>query len=436
MLMYLDIITILHFFCTIIEVLAVERLMGVFFQKRKTKLPVVICSYLLFSVGSLLVAMFLLDAIPNTLSIAIGVTLILVITLNYESSVKRRIIAIASIVVLSYVTAIFAATFVIFVPVFSGVYEKNVFQIFSCLLLYLVALVLRRLRHIKNNAVVFPRFWIFILIVPILTSLMVFFYTIDLDAVGSIFLGSILLTANVIPFYLFDALSASYGEKMKSALHSQEKEYYLAQCHLMQESMDEAKSIRHDMKTHFATLKGYVADNEMAANYLNRLLGDIEESKIYADTGNIAFDSIINFKLRNAKENNINVDIKTLIPLSLDVEVADIVTILGNLLDNALDAVAKVEDKMIKLDIEYSKSSLFIQIENTFDGEIRYTEKKKGEESIIASLKGGNEHGHGLKNVRKSVEKYDGHIDITHGENIFSVGVFLYVDDEELPAST
>jgi sensor histidine kinase regulating citrate/malate metabolism len=93
------------------------------------------------------------------------------------------------------------------------------------------------------------------------------------------------------------------------------------------------------------------------------------------------------------------------------------------LLDNALDAVSKVEDKRIKLDIEYSRESLFIQVENTFDGVVKYDDKH------ISTRKIGGEHGPGLKNIRKSVEKYNGHIDITHDENIFTATVLLYLEN-------
>ncbi|MDR2591168.1 MAG: GHKL domain-containing protein, partial [Oscillospiraceae bacterium] len=100
----------------------------------------------------------------------------------------------------------------------------------------------------------------------------------------------------------------------------------------------------------------------------------------------------------------------------------------GNLLDNTLDAVSKVEEKFIKLDIEYSRESLFILVENTFDGAVKYAEEADDKGKQIITQKIGGEHGHGLKNIRKSVEKYNGHFEIRHEGNIFSVTILLYVD--------
>lgn len=90
--------------------------------------------------------------------------------------------------------------------------------------------------------------------------------------------------------------------------------------------------------------------------------------------------------------------------------------------------MAFVEEKIIKLDIEYSRESLFIQVENSFDGIVLYAKDGRKEKDCILTRKG-DEHGHGLKNIQKSVEKYNGYIDINHQANVFSVTVFLYVDD-------
>jgi len=116
--------------------------------------------------------------------------------------------------------------------------------------------------------------------------------------------------------------------------------------------------------------------------------------------------------------------------LSLPDNISRCNQIAGSLLNNALEAVAKVDEKAIKLDIEYSKESLFIRVENTFDGEIKCEKGKNDAMKVIASRKDGDNHGYGLKNIRKSVEKYNGHVGISYKGNIFSVGVLLYMDGD------
>lgn len=238
-----------------------------------------------------------------------------------------------------------------------------------------------------------------------------------------------ILGINLLTYFLHDTLSAAYEDKIKSALHIQEKEFYFAQVQLMQESVKKVRAIRHDMNLHLAAIKDFALNNEDIIGYVNSLFGDISDSDVLSSTGNIAFDSIINFKLNSAKDNDIKLDLSLLVPPVVHIEVVDIVTILGNLLDNALDAVAKVEDKVIKLDIELNKGNLYINVSNTFDGGVKYA-KRDGMEKYITTIKSGDEHGHGLRNIRQSVEKYNGHMDITHRGNIFTVGILLCVNPE------
>ena len=301
---------------------------------------------------------------------------------------------------------------------------------------YLIATILRRFKYARRK-VVFSRGAIVISLLTTLILFGVFFvpfaYIFNFDIPGevaTIVLGVSMMVAIFLIFYLYDIISAAYEDKLKSELNAQEKEFYFAQCQLMQESVKQMKSIRHDMKLHLMTARNYTANDKSveATDYLSSLLGAIGKSEIYSDTGNIAFDSIINFKLRNAVEDNIKPEINVSIPPALNIEVSDIVTILGNLLDNALDAMANVEDKKIKLNIESTKGNLFIKIENTFDGMVRYSEGKEGDKQYILTRKNGGEHGYGLKNIRKSVEKYDGHIDISFTGNVFAVGILLYAD--------
>ena len=128
----------------------------------------------------------------------------------------------------------------------------------------------------------------------------------------------------------------------------------------MQESVEQVKALRHDMKLHLSTAKGFADKSkaEEAAEYLSGLLGKISKTEVYSDTGNIVFDSIINFKLNNANIENFKPELNLLLPPETGIKVPDIITILGNLLDNAIDALQHTTDKTLKVDIEYSKDCL------------------------------------------------------------------------------
>jgi len=236
------------------------------------------------------------------------------------------------------------------------------------------------------------------------------------------FIGIIVVYGLVFLLSRYSITAIVNTHKLKAALHAREKEYYLSQCQLMQESAGRVRSSRHDMKIHMAALKNFIAENktENAVDYIDSFLGDIGESRMHSETGNLAFDSIVNYKLKDIEKLGVTLNMNLRIPPVIEIDDADIVIIIGNLLDNALESVAKLDDKderVIKLNIALDNHALLIKIENPFNGEL-----KEG----MASLKGGSEHGHGLNNIKRSVEKYDGYLKISHDNNIFIVNILLH----------
>jgi len=423
-------IVILSFLGIAVATVAVERTMRVFFEKRRTPAAVTALSYLLLWATLALSPQPWLPVSPQIAMLAYFVALV-VVSLNYESVVMKRVAAVAGghYVMLAFTGINNALAH--FLPANWLIGDVSMALIISSLFVFLTVIIaFPFFTYIKKTTINLNKLWIPFAILPIAHSFAEIFFNINPIAV-TVFL-TMLNSLGVILIFLsqYNVLSKVFENMIESALHSQEREYYFTQCQLMQESVDKMKAYRHDVKLHLAALKDFTVNNktEEATTYLNSLLGSINESDIYSDTGNIAFDSIINFKLKDVLQDNINLQVKIFVPPQLNIEVADVVTILGNLLDNAFDAVHKVKDKTIKLTVETSKGNLFIKVDNTFDGIIKYEDDGNGKKNI-ATRKSGDIHGYGLKNVFKSVEKYNGHVDITHEDNVFSVAILMYVGD-------
>jgi len=419
-----------YLIANVIAMLAAERTMSVFFEKRRTHFVIFAGSYAFLWFSLIFRGFF--DG--ETIAFILHYTAVMIVSLNYKSDMIRRLSSlVGSHLVLSTGTIIFQ--FIAFLmPDNFFTYNLdiaiNIASISSIIITYIAA-YLMAMYFKKNKRLVasLHKLLLPFLFVPFTQILVLIFIHIDPVIAAFIQAVSNQLSVTLLFFYLLYSISKAFEDNLKSALHSQEKEYYFNQCHLMQESVDKMKSYRHDMKLHLTALKDFSKDNKKAIDYLNSLLGDIEKSDIYSDTGNIAFDSIINFKLKDVLSHNINLQTKIFVPPELNIEVADVVIILGNLLDNAFEAVVKVEDREIRLTVEASKGNLFIKAENTFDGIVKYTERKGGTEKIIATRKKEINHGYGIKNIHKSVEKYNGYVEITHDDKVFSVVILMYVDE-------
>lgn len=236
----------------------------------------------------------------------------------------------------------------------------------------------------------------------------------------------IFLLVNMAFFFMFDYLTALYNKKYNDEITFQEKEYYYNQCMIMKNSVNEIKNIRHDLKNHYSTLHEFLYQNERekAMEYI-KTLTDITEKKLrpYSISGNIAIDSIINYKLCSKPE-NIKVTIENTIPSELPIQISDLTVILTNLLDNAICAVENLKsEKIIDIKIKFEKNLLMVMIKNTYDGIINYKNGK-----IVTTKDDDDTHGRGLDLIRETAEKYNGVFTTSHDDNYFTSEVFLYLE--------
>ena len=178
---------------------------------------------------------------------------------------------------------------------------------------------------------------------------------------------------------------------------------------------------RHDYHSHLQSLKVKLNQGQIeeAAKYLNELEEDLDDIHQLVESGNLNVDAILNSKLSLAIEQEIDVNVKVASPEKLPLSDIDCCVLLGNLIDNAIEACEKVEEnKFIRLYIGIYKKQLYMSITNATNEVVR----KYDEEYI--SKKRGN-HGHGLKRINKVVEKYNGYINRKNEPGVFVCEIML-----------
>ncbi|MGN0458160.1 MAG: sensor histidine kinase [Eubacterium sp.] len=180
---------------------------------------------------------------------------------------------------------------------------------------------------------------------------------------------------------------------------------------------------RHDYKNHIATMKIHLEQGnyELLGNYLNELNRDLTTVDTVLKTGNVMVDAILNSKISLAQSKNISVDATASVPEKIRVSDTDICVIIGNLLDNAIEACVKLEDcdkRFIRIYIGLLKNQLYISVSNSVGGEI----KKQGK--TYFSTKNEN-HGFGLKRIDKIVSKYGGYINRQDETDVFATEIMI-----------
>ena len=223
--------------------------------------------------------------------------------------------------------------------------------------------------------------------------------------------------------FMYDILNDYYNEKIHLELLEKERNYYLNQAELANEHIREIGKFKHDIKNHLLALDAIMQrDNNEAKDYITALENKITSEEIYSQSGNVAVDSVINYKLSKAANKNINVTSKIVIPEKINIDTKDMITIIGNLLDNAIEAAEKVGNKKyVSIRMEFKPGILVIEVSNSYDGQIK---TENGE--FITDKTDKKSHGLGIENINDALKKYENSLDFSYTEQDFHAKVIIY----------
>lgn len=283
-----------------------------------------------------------------------------------------------------------------------------------------------KMEEIKENKYLFPLGVIAGLNVVWVTMI----FEIDLQIKNTIIhswtlvLAVALLALDVIGFKVYSMLL----ERQEIQNTNEKYRYQLEMCNKEMEErqiiMNDVRRTKHDIKNQLLYLNELVKkDPQKAESYLEKLMNsNLNKENGISNSGNLIIDSLINHKFMIAAEKGIETKFQIKIPPELPYEAADLCIVVGNLLDNAIEAVQRVGiSKWIDVSIQYRQQKLLITIKNVYCGKI--LQDRDG--NYISQKNDSLNHGWGLKSVYKCVEKYNGTIEIHYEENVFRVDIMM-----------
>ncbi len=237
----------------------------------------------------------------------------------------------------------------------------------------------------------------------------------------------IIIVINIIIFTLYVNLSKNMELENKNMIY--EKEFELLDIYIKEkeDAAAEFRKKRHDLK--YQMLKLLDLLNYKQYEQLEKDIVQLAEIEPIKDikisvTGNSVIDAFVNYKYGIARKNKINFNLNIDIPSSLPFADGDLCVILGNLLDNALEANfrSKVDNPYINLNIKYDRNNIIIIVENSFDGKLK--RNNRGEKITLKEDK--KNHGIGIKSIKNIVKKYNGYYNVTLDSKVYCVSILLY----------
>ena len=246
------------------------------------------------------------------------------------------------------------------------------------------------------------------------------------EKIFAILISGCMLIINISVFYLYNIVTENYIHLRDNDIYKQQTYAYQNQLEVIMESGNRVRALRHDMKNHILALQVLVQrkDAEETNKYLNSMKNFMINPEEYVKTGNDTVDSLLNYKIQKANEVLNVVETKISIPEQLRLRSFDLNVLLGNLLDNAIDASMQTEDKKLKITITLEKGILFLNIRNSCQriaGRRRDFFETTKEDKV--------NHGIGLENVRRIVKKYHGDIAFLYENDSLETDVMMYVKE-------
>lgn len=237
----------------------------------------------------------------------------------------------------------------------------------------------------------------------------------------------VLLVVVSLIFLMYLKLVDAYELKRKNDIFKRELDLYLEHMNEKENTMLEIRKTKHDLKHKLLYLLELSKNREYEKleTYIEDLT-DLEswDGLSVANTGHSFVDALINSKYVTAQKYGIEFRVKLDIPYDLPFDNADLCVILGNALDNAIEANQKqgIEDAYIELKMKYDRGNLAIFLENTFDGIVR----KDSNGRLITQKTDKRIHGIGISSIQNSLIKYHGYMDIDIKDKIFKLTIIMY----------
>lgn len=234
---------------------------------------------------------------------------------------------------------------------------------------------------------------------------------------------SCIVIADIVTYFFYIVMNREYENTINANLLKQQNEILKKSIADNDAFVREMRSVRHDIKNHLLTIMQYANDNKfddireyigsMTDNYLPRVLK-------YINTGNAAFDAVINSKVAICKQLGIFIEINIKDGTNIFITPSETAVLFGNLMDNAIEAAKDTYEKRITIDIKEHFDYLIIFISNSINSSVL-----KHNKNLETSKADKELHGVGIKSVKNIVKMHNGMIQFYEDKNMFCCHIML-----------
>lgn len=341
------------------------------------------------------------------------------ITFFYKEGMIRRVLNVAAIYAITMGCDVLVMTLQNMMHIESAVFSEG---FATSLVIIAAADISNKCLHMKKDILgrTPAMYYVTLLFVPLGSIFIAYFAAKGLNAV-SLITAVILLLINIDIFYLYDNVIDLFSERCEREVMESQNKAIQNQLEVVQQSQLRIRCLKHDMDNHLLRLKDLIEKEKYAEalEYLETVKSSTAADKKLIDSGNDLIDSMLNYKLARLHD-NIAQKYDIVVPKDLSFTEFDLNVIIGNLADNALEALEQLsadEPKKLEISIRYKQGYLKVYFGNTFDGIMPEDGSRKRDHE---------NHGLGLKSVERIVHKYGGDMRAKVSDNWYEISLIMY----------
>jgi len=373
----------------------------------------------------------------STVLAGVMLLLILAVSFLYESSLFVKVFTSIIIIVVTILAEMLTGALIAAITKESvEIVTSNVFYyiegvLFSkALLLVLVKIV--QYKKLSTYTKISRTLFVPIFALPVSTVLIIYvvskyaYSLVDTASVAWVAVSVVLLvSSNILVFYLFEKQLMQDEETKKSTLIQQQLQYQTQYFKELSDKYKLSNKTVHDTKNQLFAISAAISENDidMAKSKIDELCKNASGGENSIRTGNDALDALINTKYNNNKELNIKFKHNIVIHQKNKIDNIDLCIIVGNALDNAIEACSKIDksiEKEITLKIRQVKDLLAIEMTNPTSENI---EKVNGK--LVSGKKEKELHGFGMQSMEEIVNKYNGNLSYSQKDGFFSLKIYV-----------
>lgn len=301
--------------------------------------------------------------------------------------------------------------------------------VFGKIILFLCVLIIKNKFGKKTTEMMSDSTWIRFLLFPVCTIVIIGAMTMIFKYVENqtqaVLLYSIafgMVGMNVFVYYLIGSIIERETELHEKKLFEQQVNNQMEMYRSISENFENQKRKSHEFKNHILCIEGLLKEEQYQElkKYVGEISSNLSSERNAINTNHVIINAILNTKHAEAIGKQIVFVCKVNDLSDINIEDEDIVVLLANLLNNAIEACEKCDGKkVLKLKFVKEEDGIVLSVKNTFNKPLVY----ENNEIITSKVVSPEEHGVGIKNIVKIVEKYNGSyvIQSDEGEFYFSI---------------